>query len=120
MEKYLVLTILILIFVWSVIAYVRFKRQRGTKTIKELKKIIATGKPEVVTSENLPAFAKPNRRARHAQAKIKKQQKKHLDGAALVNKIRTDRDRIRQGEIIEANEFLHILKPKDNGKGKKA
>lgn len=122
-----ILFVLALVFLYiAVYNFSIFRRNRKrfggkSKTIQDIKKILATGKPETVPANQVP-IAKLSRRVRRAAERNKsgtKSNKKHLDGVMLARKISQERDRIRQGEIIEANEFLHILKP-NNGKSKKA
>lgn len=92
MEKIFLFIPFALLFVWGVFKYVAFRRSRARpKTIQSLKKIIATGKPEVVPADRVP-ISELNRRTRRRLMKIKEPKK----SAVLKN---------QRNEILDAKEF---------------
>lgn len=90
MNKIFLLWIFAILFIWAVAIY--SKRRRKTKVIK------ATGNPFIAPPEAIPEI-KLNRQQRR---RMNQQQRRH-DSKFMGKKLR---DELRQGKIIETNEFL--------------
>jgi hypothetical protein len=108
MNHYYLPTIFAALLIWAVFKFVKFRKER-----KPVKVIEATGKPFIVPSinpETVNKIAPPepvNRAQRRRMAKQLLAHHKKFAG-------KTNRDEIRSGKIIEANEFLKQYF--DNGK----